>query len=149
MLLKRKQKKYTDGVNVFTGNHFLIDEQPCAEKIQANWINRLDAEIDEVREMQYFSMAEQVIGTDGMIEYHVLSDVAVQRFYQFADFEAYATFKEKVYPVATKFADVALKQKLDKRMKDEFIRLYCEKAQKKAQDKVSVVLQSMVNTKGM
>ena len=146
---KRKQKKYTDGVNVLTGNHFLIVKQPCAEKIQANWINKLDAEIDEVKEMQYLSAAEQVIGTDGMIEYHVLRDIAVQRFYQFADFEAYATFKEKVYPVVTKFTGADFKQKLDKRMKEEFVRLCCEKAQKKAQDKVSVVLQSMVNTKGM
>jgi hypothetical protein len=34
-------------------------------------------------------------------------------------------------------------------MEEEFVRLYCEKAQKKAQDKKSVMLKSMVNTKNM
>lgn len=117
--------------------------------MQAEWINRLDAEIYDVRECCYLTAAEQLIGTDGMIEYYPVLDIAVQRFYQFADFEAYRTFKEKVYPVVTKFTGNDFRQKLNKRMKEEFVRLNCEKAQKKAQDKVSVVLQSMVNTKGM
>ena len=149
MLGKRKHKKYTDGVNVFTGNHFLMLREPCKEKMQASWINRLDAEIDDVREFCYFTIAEQVIGTHGMIEYYPVLDIEMQRFYQFADFETYRTFKEKVYPVVTKFIGDDFRQKLNKRMKEEFVRLYCEKAQKKAQDKKSVMLKSMVNTKNM
>lgn len=106
-------------INRYTGNEFKNEEKPYDTKMTVEAIN----EYAEYAPDLLFSLADMVVGSHGSIEYYVDDDIAVQRFYQFADMDAYNEFKKVVYPVVIKYLSDNDKKTLNRRMEQEWDRL--------------------------